>query len=259
MHIRIYGLALLLAFSINQAADAASGHIDIPKYKDWTFTGVTGTFDKHELQRGFQVYREVCATCHSLKYIAFRNLEDLGYTENEIKALAATYSVIDGPNDAGDMFERPARTSDHIPGPYANDQQARVANGGALPPDLSLITKARGNGLEGSGSNYVRALLEGYTSPPAGFTVMNGMYYNKYFPGHQIAMPNPLSDGVVSYADGSPETLVQYTKDVTAFLTWTAEPHLQRRKETGLKVFVYLAFLVVFSYLAKKKVWSKLH
>jgi cytochrome c1 len=230
---------------------ASGGAVAEPPAYPWSFNGVFGKFDKKQLQRGLQVYKEVCSTCHALSKISFRNLSDLGYSEDEIKAFAGQYKVIDGPNDAGDMFERAARPSDHIPGPYANEQASRAANGGAYPPDLSLITKARHEG-----SDYVRALLIGYDAPPHDVKVPNGMYYNKYFAGHQIAMPAPLSDGAVDYQDDSPKTVQQYATDVAAFLTWTAETKLETRKALGLRVMTFLLSLTVLLYLYKRKVWK---
>jgi cytochrome c1 len=230
---------------------AGGGAVLEPPQHPWSFEGVTGKFDKQQLQRGFQVYKEVCSTCHALSKIAFRNLSDLGYSEDELKALAGQYKVIDGPNDAGDMFERPARPSDIIPGPFANEKAARAANGGAYPLDLSLITKARHDG-----SNYVRALLMGYENAPHDMKMPDGMYYNKYFAGNQIAMPSPFSDGAVDYQDNSPETVEQYATDVAAFLTWTAEPKLEQRKALGLRVMTVLLSLTVLLYLYKRKVWK---
>ncbi len=232
----------------------AAEQVSIPS-QDWSFSGIFGTFDLAQLQRGFQVYREVCAGCHGVKYIAFRNLLDLGYSADEIKALAAEYSVPDGPDEDGEMFERAAIPSDLIPSPYPNDNAARAANGGALPPDLSLLAKARIGG-----PNYLHALLVGYPEePPAGVELMDGMYYNAYFPGHQIAMPAPLSEDLVEYADGTPATVEQMASDVTAFMMWTAEPTLEVRKRTGVTVVLFLILMTAVFYAVKKKVWADVH
>jgi cytochrome c1 len=249
--------------------------------QNWTFGGVSGRFDPAQLQRGFQVYKEVCAACHSIKRVDFRNLAEPGgpaFPEASVKALAETYKVQDGPDDKGQMVERPARLSDPIPGPFKNDAEARVANNGALPPDLSLIPRARGNenvapfyiqpflmirdvvnSYQEGGADYIYAVLTGYTDPPADVALGDGMSYNKAFPGHQIAMPPPLSDGIVSYQDGSPQTVDQYSRDVIAFLSWTADPRLDERKRMGLGVVIYLLITTVLVYFAKKRVWSRMH
>ena len=193
--------------------------------------------------------------CHSLRYIAFRNLAEIGFTEEEAKAIAAQYEVEDGPDDEGAMFTRPARLADYWPSPFANDNEARAANGGALPPDLSLIVKAR----EG-GSDYIYALMAGYEDEaPAGVEMADGMSYNRYFPGHQIAMPPPLYDEAVEYADGTPATLDQHARDVTAFLAWTAEPELEERKQTGLKVLIFVFILTAVLFVIYRRVWARLH
>lgn len=241
--------ALVSLGTLAPGANAAE-EIHVPK-ENWSFNGVLGGFDKQQLQRGFQVYKDVCANCHSLKYVAFRNLADLGYNEAQIRTLAATYQVDDGPNAEGDMFKRPGRPSDYIPKPYANDALARVSNGGALPPDLSLITKAR----EG-GPDYLYHLLLGYENPPAGVELMTGLHYNKYFPGHQIAMSKQINDGVVTYADGAPNDAASVAKDVTAFLHWAAEPKLEARHSTGLRVTLYALIFAVLAYLAKRRMWK---
>jgi ubiquinol-cytochrome c reductase cytochrome c1 subunit len=245
---------LLLMVLLTQGAWAAGGHIEIPQFQDWTFDGPLGHFDQQQLQRGFKVYKEVCATCHALGLKSYRNLNDLGFNEAQIKRIASEYEVLDGPNDDGEMFKRPATPADRFVPPYANEKAARAANNGAYPLDLSLITKARPDG-----SNYLRALLTGYSAAPADMVMNDGMYYNKYFTGHQIAMPPPLSDGLVEYPDGSPATVQQYAADVAAFLTWTAEPKLEQRKKLGLKVMIFLVFTTVLLYLLKQKVWRDVH
>jgi ubiquinol-cytochrome c reductase cytochrome c1 subunit len=248
-------IILAAAAAITLAAPAAlnaADHIEIPKEK-WSFNGILGAFDRQQLQRGFQVYKDVCAACHGLKYIAFRHLEGLGYSEEQIKTLAATYEVEDGPDENGDMFKRKGKASDHLPKPFANDALARMANGGALPPDLSLMTKAR-NG----GPDYVYHLLMGYDDPPAGFELMDGLSYNTYFPGHQIAMTKQLQDGLVTYADGAPNDAAHIAKDVTAFLHWAAEPKLEARHNTGIRVMLYTLLFAVLAFFLKRRVWAKL-
>ena len=257
----------------------AAGVVEVPPRNTWSFSGPFGTFDKAQLQRGFKVYREVCASCHSMSKLSFRNLAQPGgpeFSEAQVKTLAASYQVKDGPNDAGEMFERPGRAADRIPSPFPNKQAAAAANGGAVPPDLSVIAKARTyergfpwfvfdifTQFQEQGVDYSTALLQGYVEPEHGIEVPPGKYYNKYFPAKIISMPKPLSDGQVEYlkdADGkpqAPETVAQYAKDVSAFLMWAAEPHMEQRKETGFKA---LAFLLVFAgllYFTKKKIWSR--
>jgi ubiquinol-cytochrome c reductase cytochrome c1 subunit len=221
----------------------------------WSFSGLFGTFDRAQVQRGFQVYKEVCHSCHGLQYIAFRNLQALGFTPDQVQTIAGEFEVQDGPNDEGEMFMRAARASDHVPPPFANDQAARVANNGALPPDLSLIVEARKGGAD-----YMHAMLVGYREePPEGFQMQEGMYYNEYFPGHQIAMPPPLSDGRVEYADGTEATLDQQARDVTAFLAWASEPNLEVRKRMGVSVMLFLIVFTALLYAVKRQVWSDVH
>jgi ubiquinol-cytochrome c reductase cytochrome b/c1 subunit len=258
-----------------ESARAAEGAPKPPGQK-WSFAGPFGTFDRGAMQRGLQVYKEVCAACHGLSFVAFRNLAEPGgpgFSVAQAQAFASEYKVKDGPNDQGEMFERPGRPADYFPSPFPNEQAARVANGGAYPPDLSLITKARSYGrgfpqflidfftqYQEQGPDYLVALLQGYEEkPPAGFTLPEGSYYNKYFPGHAIKMPNPLSDGQVTYSDGSPATVAQYAKDVTTFLMWAAEPHMEARKQLGLQVFLFLILLTGLLFFTKKKVWANAH
>ncbi|MDB5517564.1 MAG: cytochrome, partial [Tardiphaga sp.] len=237
-------LAIAGALFAGSADNArAEDHQDAPPSLSWSFAGPLGKFDRGQLQRGYKIYKEVCATCHSMNLMHFRNLADPGGPEFSLAqaaAVAADYKVQDGPNDAGDMFDRPGRIADKFPAPFANEQAARAANGGALPPDLSLIAKARSyergfpqfifdffKQFQEQGPNYVSALLQGYVDPaPKDFKLPEGSYYNKYFPGHSIKMPKPLSDDQVTYDDGSPQKLDQYAKDVATFLMWTAEPHM---------------------------------
>jgi ubiquinol-cytochrome c reductase cytochrome c1 subunit len=236
-----------------------------PPRQEWTFNGPFGRFDQAQLQRGFQVYREVCSNCHSLNLIAFHNLTDPGgprFSEAQVKALAASYKIKDGPNDAGEMFERPGRPSDYFPWNFANEQAAK-ATLGAVPPDMSLLAKARSyeRGFplflsdpiiqyQEQGVDYIYALMNGYTheSDPT---------WNEYFPGHTIAMPKPLSDGQVDYQDGSPKTVEQYAKDISAFLMWAAEPKLEERKSLGMSVVIFLLVYALLLYLVKRKIWTR--
>lgn len=247
---------LFVAFAIVGVAHNAQAASDAEKpiQMDWSFDGFLGTYDKAALQRGFLVYKSVCASCHSLKRIAFRNLEALGYEEGQIKTLAAEYTVMDGPDDEGEMFERPARPSDYFPNPYPNKEAAKYANNGAYPPDLSLITKARKDG-----ANYVYSILTGYEEAPAYKKLMQGQHYNKYMAGSIIAMAPPLSDEQVGYEDGTATTVDQYAKDVVHFLNWAAEPELEARKRMGAKVLIFLAFFALFMYKLKRKIWSDVH
>lgn len=246
-------LAAALAIGITGitgAAQASGDAIKLP-IQSWSHNGPLGSFDRGSLQRGLQVYREVCAACHSLRFIAFRNLGGIGLNEEEVKAVAASYQVAAGPNDAGEMFQRPGIPADRFPSPFPNEQAARAANNGAYPPDLSLMTKAR-VGFE----NYLYALLTGYTEPPADFTLMDGMAYNQYFPGHQIAMPSILNDDQVTYADGTKATVPQLARDVTTFLAWAAEPTLEQRKRMGVKVMLFLLVFAGMMYAVKRQLWS---
>ena len=228
-----------------------------PPHQQWSFEGALGTYDPAALQRGFQVYQQVCAACHPVKHLYYRDLEEIGYTEDQVKGVAAQAQVTDGPNDQGEMFQRPGRPSDPFHQPFANDQAARVANNGALPPDLSLIVKAR----EGE-ADYVYAILTGFKDPPAGFKMNKNMYYNEYFPGHQIAMPPPLTAdtaNVVKFADGTQATVQQMAHDVVTFLAWAAEPNLDVRHRMGAKVMLFLLVMTGVFYAAKRKIWGRLH
>ena len=219
--------------------------------RDWSFEGVFGHFDKAALQRGFQVYREICASCHGLDYVAFRNLKALGYSEAEIKAIAAEYEVTDGPDDAGDLFQRPAIPADRFPAPFANENAARAANGGAYPPDLSLIVKARPDG-----ANYLYSLLVGYDDPPADLQMPDGMYYSRVYSGNQIAMPQPLYGDDVVFALGGDTSMEALAADVTAFLAWTAEPELESRKRIGIAVMLFLLVMCFVSYGSMRYIWA---
>lgn len=254
-----------------EGADTSGSHGAGPSHHtaakiDWSFNGPFGTYDKAALQRGFLVYKNVCSSCHALKKLYYRNLTGIGYSEAQIKTIAAEYTAVDGPNDEGEMFERPARPSDHIKRPFENDKAAMYANGGALPPDLSLITKARHDG-----PNYVYGILTSYAEPPAGVTLSSTQHFNlakhdglkdekgNHIVGGILAMAPPLSDGQVPYEDGTPQTVDQYAKDVTQFLTWAAEPEMEHRKQMGAKVVIFLLIFALIMYATKRKIWEKLH
>jgi ubiquinol-cytochrome c reductase cytochrome c1 subunit len=241
-------LGLGLCVTARAADEPAVAH------QDWSFDGVFGSFDRGAAQRGFQVYHEICKNCHSLNLVAYRDLEDIGLTVDQVKAIAAQEKVTDGPNDQGEMFQRPGKPSDHFVPPFPNDEAARVANNGALPPDLSLIVKARKGGPD-----YVYAVLTGFKEPPAGMKMNAGMNYNEAFPGHQIAMPPPLSDDAVTYADGTKATVPQMAHDVVTFLAWTANPELEARHRIGVKVMIYLLVLTGLLFAVKRKVWADVH
>jgi ubiquinol-cytochrome c reductase cytochrome c1 subunit len=248
-------LALALASALALGLGTAEA-LEAPKppAKRWSYDGMFGTFDRASLRRGLQVYREVCAACHSLKLVAYRHLEGVGFSDAEVKAIAASVEVQDGPNDQGEMFQRPGKPFDTFKSPFANEQAARAANNGALPPDLSVITKARKGG-----SDYLYAVLAGYQEAPAGFALMEGMSYNKYFPGQQIAMPPPLADGQVTFADGTQATVDQMARDVTTFLAWAGEPELEERKRLGVKVLLFVIVLTAMLYAVKRQIWASVH
>lgn len=243
-----------LIFFVSTSHAYAAGETIAPPKQHWSFNGLFGTYDKAQLQRGFQAYKQVCSACHAMKQLKYRNLAELGYSEAQVKSVAGEYSVQDGPNDEGEYFERPAIPADAFVSPFPNEQAARYANNGAYPVDMSLIAKARY-----SGSDYIYALLTGYKEPPEGETLRSGQYWNKYYPGHKISMAPPLSDGIIAYADGSPETVSQYAKDISAFLTWAAEPELVTRKQMGIKVLIFLIIFAGIMYGVKKKIWADLH
>ena len=221
----------------------------------WSFKGLFGTFDRASLQRGYQVYQEVCASCHSVKHLSYRNLSEKGgpeFSREEAKAIAAQFEVIDGPNSEGEMFTRPGRPSDKFVKPFPNVEAATAANGGAYPPDMSVLAKARKGGAD-----YIYSLLLGYEDVPAGYELDDGVYYNKYMAGNKIKMSKPLSDVAVEYSDGTQATEAQMAKDVATFLTWAAEPHLEARHKTGVRVILYLIVLIMLVYFSMKKVWSR--
>ncbi|SIQ22049.1 ubiquinol-cytochrome c reductase cytochrome c1 subunit [Rhizobium sp. RU35A] len=249
-----------------------AGHFPVlkPKNVDWSFGGPFGKYDKGQLQRGLKIYKEVCSACHSMNLVSFRTLEDLGYSDGQIKAFAAEYEVQDGPNAEGEMYTRKAVPSDHFPSPFPNKEAAAAANGGAAPPDMSLLAKARGvergfplfildifTQYQQGGPDYIYSLLTGYHEPPQGIEVAEGTHFNPYFASAvALKMAPPLSDGQVTYDDGAPQTLDQYSKDVSAFLMWAAEPHLEERKRTGFMVMMFLAIFTILIYLTKKSVYA---
>jgi ubiquinol-cytochrome c reductase cytochrome c1 subunit len=243
-------LALAIGLFAAAPAHAAGGEIAIPDRK-FSFDGIFGTYDRASAQRGFQVYKEVCAACHGMRLVAYRNLRELGLTEAQVAGIASQFEIKDGPNDEGQMFERPGRPADRFRSPFPNDAAARAANNGALPPDLSVMAKARAGGAD-----YLFALLTGYVDPPAGVTVMDGMHYNAYFPGHQIAMGAPLNPDQVEYADGTKATVEQMAHDVSTFLQWAAEPELEQRRAMGVKIIIFLTILAGLTYAVKRKIWA---
>jgi ubiquinol-cytochrome c reductase cytochrome c1 subunit len=223
---------------------------------DWSFKGVAGKFDRSSLQRGYQVYTEVCASCHSMNLLSYRNLGENGGPEfsiDQVKAIASAAEVMDGPDSQGEMFTRPGRPSDKFVSPYPNVEAATAANGGAYPPDMSVLVKARKGG-----SNYIYSVLMGYEDPPVGFQLDDGVYYNKYMHGNKIKMSNPLSEGIVDYADGTNASEEQMAKDVTTFLTWAAEPHLEQRHKMGVKVLIFLIILTTLVYFSMRRLWSRI-
>ena len=223
---------------------------------NWSFKGFTGKFDRSSLQRGYQVYTEVCSSCHSMRLLSYRNLGEKGGPEfsiEQVKAIASNFEVTDGPDSQGEMFVRPGKPSDKFVSPYSNIQAAIAANGGAYPPDMSVLVKSRKGG-----SNYIYSVLMGYDDPPANFKLDDGVYYNKYMDGNKIKMSKPLMNGVVDYEDGTEPTEEQMAKDVVMFLTWAAEPHLEARHKMGFKVIIFLILLSVLIYFSMKRLWSRI-
>ena len=249
--IKLLTTILIVTFFCSKAYSSSKELLKV----DWSFAGITGKFERDSLQRGYQVYKEVCSSCHSMKYLSYRNLGQKGgpeFTLEEVKAIAASYDVEDGPNSEGEMYERSGRPSDHFVNPYPNDKAAIAANGGAYPPDMSVLVKARPGG-----ANYIYSILMGYEEKPAGFVLEEGVYYNKYMDGNKIKMMSPLSDDLIEYTDGTNATQAQMAKDVTTFLTWAAEPHLEARLRTGTKVIIYLIILATLVYFSMRKIWSR--
>ena len=270
-------IALTLAGALGAAAAPAIAQehdtLAPPKLK-WSFAGPFGKYDEAQLQRGFKIYKEVCAACHSLQMLAFRNLADPGgpgFSEAQAAAVAADYKIKDF-DDKGEAVERGGRLADNFPSPFANELAAKAANGGVAPPDMSTLAKARTyergfpwfvfdaiTQYQEQGPDYIASLLKGYEEPPKGFQLPSGGNYNRYFPGHNIAMPPPLQANQVTYDDGAPQTMDQYSRDISAFLMWAAEPHLVARKRMGFQVMIFLIVLAGLMYFTKKKVWSAAH
>jgi ubiquinol-cytochrome c reductase cytochrome b/c1 subunit len=269
-------LALALAGSLlglSAATAVAQEHeAPVPPRQKWSFSGPFGHWDRAQLQRGLKVYREVCSVCHGLKFVAFRNLEELGFSEGQIKTIASEYKIQDGPNDQGEMFERDGRPADYFPPPWPNENAARARYNG-VPPDFSVLAKARSyergfpwfildifTQFQEQGVDYIHALMTGYKDKaPEGVTIPAGAFYNEYFPSHAIAMPPPLTDKRVDYTDGTPTTVDQYGKDVAAFMMWAAEPNLETRKRVGFQVMIFLIVFAGLLYFTKKRVWANAH
>jgi ubiquinol-cytochrome c reductase cytochrome c1 subunit len=243
----VLGAGMMLA---PQAARAAGEAIAIPDTR-FSFDGLFGTYDRASLQRGFQVYSEVCAACHGMRLLSYRNLLEIGLSEEQVRNIAANVQIADGPNADGEMFERPGRLSDRFRSPFPNENAARAANNGALPPDLSVMTKARAGGAD-----YLKALLTGYRDPPSDMTMQDGMYYNAYYPGHQIAMPSVLNEGQVEFADRTEASVDQMARDVASFIAWASEPELEQRRQMGVRIILFLIVLGGLTYAVKRKVWA---
>ena len=253
--LKIYLATIFLTLFIPNITYSAGENYPLLK-QDWSFKSFFGTFDRASLQRGYQVYTEVCASCHSLKYVSYRNLAEKGGPEFSIeqaKAIASNFEVTDGPNNDGEMFTRPAKLSDKFVMPYANDQEAKLSNGGAYPPDMSVLVKARAGGAD-----YIYSVILGYEDPPEGMKLDDGVYYNKYMYGNKIKMPPQLYDDLVTYADGTPATPEQMAKDITTFLAWTAEPKLEERHKFGFRAIIYLVILTILVYFSMKRIWSRI-
>jgi len=249
---RIILVVFISLFSFSTSSEEVKSEFIKTK---WSFEGIFGTFDRASLQRGYQVYQEVCSGCHSVQHLSYRNLSEKGgpeFSVEEAKAIAAQFEVEDGPNSDGEMFMRPGRLSDTFVKPYSNVEASTVANGGAYPPDMSVLTKARKGGAD-----YIYSLLLGYEEAPTGFELDEGVYYNKYMSGNKIKMTAPLSDGLVEYSDGTQATTAQMAKDVTTFLVWASEPHLESQHRMGFKAIIYLIILLTLVYMSKQKVWSR--
>ena len=248
-------LSLTIFFLTSSGISNSAEKVEYLK-TDWSFKGIFGKFDRGSLQRGYQVYTEVCSSCHSMKYVSYRNLAEKGgpeFSVQQAKAIAASFEVTDGPNADGEMFQRPGKLSDKFVMPYENEKAAQAANGGAYPPDMSVLVKARGGGVD-----YIYSLLQGYEKAPDGMILDEGVHYNKYMYGNKIKMSAPLSDGIIEYGDGTPASVEQMSKDVTTFLMWAAEPHLEARHRMGFKAIIYLIILTTLVYFSMKKIWSRI-
>lgn len=274
-HLFLVVIAFVLSpFAVFAEEEGNEAHypLELPEKQSWSFSGPFGTYDLQQLQRGLKVYKEVCSTCHSLKYVSFRDLKALGYSDEQIKAFAKTYDIQDGPNSEGEMFVRKGLPTDYFPSPFPNVEAAKFANNGANPGDLSLMAKARAVPLpfpafiadiftnyNEAGPDYITALLTGYSDPPEGAEVAENNWYNPYFnSGNALAMPPPLSDGMVTYNDGTEETTENYARDVSAFLMWTADPHMETRKKTGFRVILFLIVFAGLTYAVKRRIWNEL-
>lgn len=252
---RLLTLLSLVFICFAVAPAHAASDAKYPPDMKWSFEGIMGTYDRASLQRGYQIYEQVCAACHSMDHIYYRDLAKIGYSEAEIKAIASQFLIKDGPNDRGEMFERPGLPSDRFKNPYDNYKQAAYLNNGKVPPDMSLIVKARHGGAD-----YIHALLTGYKEPPPDVTLSSGVYYNPYYPGKLIGMAPPLVvEGQVEYADGTEATINQMSKDVTYFLAWASDPHMETRKRLGLASCLFLLVFSGLMYSVKKKLWRDLH
>ena len=246
--------SIIILLSLNSYSAISAEKVEYLK-TDWSFKGLFGKFDRASLQRGYQVYTEVCAACHSMKYLSYRNLSEKGGPEFSVaqaKAIAASFEVTDGPNADGEMFQRAGKLSDKFVMPYENVKAAEAANGGAYPPDMSVLVKARGGGVD-----YIYSLLQGYEEAPSGMILDDGVHYNKYMYGNKIKMSAPLSDGIIEYSDGTNPSVEQMSKDVTTFLMWAAEPSLEARHQMGFKAIVYLIILTTLVYFSMKRIWSR--
>ena len=249
-------LPLIFLFFFNNGSLYAAGDTAPLLKQYWSFNSFFGKFDRASLQRGYQVYTEVCASCHSMQYLSYRNLSEKGgpeFSEEQAKAIASNFEIIDGPNSDGEMFTRPAKLSDRFVMPYANVEEAKISNGGAYPPDMSVLLKARAGGAD-----YIYSVILGYEDPPEGMTLDDGVYYNKYMYGNKIKMPPQLYEDLVTYADGTSATPEQMAKDITTFLAWTAEPKLEERHKFGFRAIAYLIILTILVYFSMKKIWSRI-
>ena len=251
LNIKVVLVALIMVINANSAC--TESHVKTPPEIDWSFNGVFGVFKRDQLQRGFQVYKEVCSVCHGIELVRYEKLAALGFSKAEIKAIAAEAEVPGPLDNDGEPTKRKGIPGDHFAPPYPNSNAARAANNGAFPPDLALMAKARKNGTD-----YIYAILDGYELAPDDFGLMDGMYYNPYFDGNQIAMPPPLSDNIVTYSDGTTASTKQMAEDVAAFLAWTAEPELEARRQLGIKVLIYLSFFTILMYCMMRRTWRKI-